>query len=101
MLGAWLSFGYRKTVMKFTDLTLIEEDRLEPPLRLLFAGFLTLVLSLFFFRQAIVVEFGPFSTKEVGLDPVVSFLAGVMCGFSEKALPSQFAEQATRLFTKQ
>jgi hypothetical protein len=100
MLGVWLSFASRKAQMGFEDLTLIEKDQLEPPLRLFFIGFLTVLLGLFFYREAIVVEFGPLSTKGVGVDPVVSFLVGAMCGFSEQALPSEFARQASRLFER-
>src|SRR5262249_53369472 len=38
MAGAWASFASRRVVLGFFDLVRLEEDQIEPPLRLIFAG---------------------------------------------------------------
>jgi hypothetical protein len=48
MVGAWCSFASRKVVLTFFDLGQLEEDRIDPPLRLIFAGMLTSILGLVF-----------------------------------------------------
>jgi hypothetical protein len=55
MAGVRLSFGARKTSIRFEDLHILEEDRLEPLVRLVFAGLLTLVLALLFSTQAVTI----------------------------------------------
>ena len=37
MVGVWLSFGARKTVLRFEELHIVEKDRLEPVVRLILA----------------------------------------------------------------
>jgi hypothetical protein len=37
MLGIWLSFGTRKPTLKFEELHILEEDRLEPVVRIAFS----------------------------------------------------------------
>ncbi len=94
MVGVWLSFGSRKVVFKFEDLHIPEQDRLEPAIRLIFAGLLTLTLGLVFTREMVVVTIGKVMTSQIGTDRVVALLMGIFCGVSELALPSKIRKQA-------
>lgn len=97
MAGVWLSYGYRKTTLSFADLAIPESDRLDPPLRLAFAGLLTLVLGLLLYKNVISIEIAGFKTDDIGVDPAVSLLIGVLCGISELILPAKVAKKAEEL----
>jgi hypothetical protein len=86
MLGVWLSFAITKVELDFEDLAILEKDRLEPLLRLLFTGGLAVVFGLLFIKRALVVELGALSSSSVGSDHVVAFLIGVMLGLNERII---------------
>ena len=94
MAGVWLSFGARKTVLGFDDLNILESDRLEPSIRLIFAGLLTMILGLLFFKKAVVVTVGAVTTSDLATDIPVALIIGCLAGFSELALPGKVAKQA-------
>jgi hypothetical protein len=95
--GLWLSCAYRKTKMQFEDLTLIEEDRLEPPVRIIFVMLITMFMGFICYKGGATFTIGDISTKAIGTDPIVAVILGGLFGFSEQALPSQLARQAASL----
>ncbi len=95
MAGVWLSFGARKTILRFEDLHIPEEDRLEPKVRLVFAGLLTLIVALLFSLKAVVVNLGSISSDQINTSIKMALLVGALGGFSEKALSSAVAKQAS------
>ena len=97
MAGVWLSFGARKTSFRFEDLHIPEQDRLEPFVRLFFAGLLTIILGLVFSLNAVSVTLGSISTSEINTKFRVALLIGMLCGFSEQVLSSKVAKQASSL----
>jgi hypothetical protein len=97
MAGVWLSFGARKTFLRFEDLHILEEDRLEPTIRLIFAGLLTVIVGLFFSLKVLTVNFGSINTDQINVSVKLALLIGLLGGFSEKALSSTVARQASRL----
>ena len=96
-VGVWLSFGVRKTELKFEDLNILEKDRLDPSVRLFFTGFLTTFIGLLFSTGAVSIEFGKISTDLFSSNLQVAILIGLICGFSEKALPSKISKQAAAI----
>jgi len=100
MAGVWVSFGARKTVFSFEDLHIPEEDRMEPLVRLVFAGLLTIIVSLLFSTHAIEVTMGAIKSSDLEKRSDVAFLIGMLCGFSEKALSSQVGKQASALLAE-
>lgn len=98
LLGIWLSFGARKTILSFEELTTIEEDRLEPIMRLIFVGLIALVFSLLFYKEAIVIELGSISTKQISKDSFISIIFGVFLGLSEKIIGQKITKKASSLF---
>jgi len=97
MVGVWLSFGVRKTILKFENLAVIEEDRLEPTIRLIFTGLLTTMIGLLLFTEVIKINVGSVSSTDLSSNISVAILIGMICGFSEKALPDKIKEQANKL----
>lgn len=98
MLGIWISFGARKTVLTFEELTTIEKDRLEPAIRMVFAGSISMVFALLFYKQAIVIEFGNISTKEISSDAFVSLIFGIFLGLGEQILGKKLTKRAASIF---
>jgi hypothetical protein len=94
MAGVWLSFGYRKTLFQFDDLIVIEADRLEPTVRLVFAGLMTLLIGAFFYKKAITIVVGEVSTAQIADDPMIALILGAVCGFSELVLGTKVAQRA-------
>jgi len=97
MAGVWLSFGARKASFSFEDLHIPEQDRLEPFVRLFFAGLLTIILGLVFSLDVVTVTLGSISTSEINTKFRVALLIGMLCGFSEQVLSSKVAKQASSL----
>ena len=96
MAGVWLSFGARKNQFTFDDLAIPEKDRLEPIVRLAFAGLLTTILGLSFSLEGFVVQLGKLSSTEINSSGRVSLLIGMLCGFSEQALGLKVSQEAAR-----
>lgn len=97
MPGVWLSFGARKTQLSFENLHIIEEDRLEPVIRLSFAGLLTLIIGLLFSLGVVNIELGSISTFDINSDFRVTVLIGLLCGFSEQVLSEKVKKYAVEL----
>ena len=101
MAGVWLSFGARKIVLSFSDLHILEKDRLNPIIRLIFAGLLTIVIGLFLSTGGLVMEMGTLSTKSFSSSPQVALLIGLLCGLSEQALSMKVSQRAKQLLMLQ
>jgi hypothetical protein len=97
MLGVWLSFGSRKPVLKFEELHILEEDRLEPMVRLIFASMLAATVALVFYLHVANITLGSLSTDRIATDPWAALLFGVLSGISEKALSTNVSRQAAVL----
>jgi hypothetical protein len=98
MAGVWLSYGARKTLFRFEDLNIPEEDRLEPWVRLIFTGLLSLAFGLLFSTGAVSVTIGKISTEEFVGKTQVALLIGLILGFSEQTLPTALAARAASFF---
>ena len=94
-LGVWLSYGIRTTTFSLSDLTLTDSDRLLPGMRLLFAGFLTMLLGIVFVLPLVEVKIATFSITDVASYPMLAFLVGSFCGISELLLPTAVAKRAS------
>ncbi len=99
-LGVWLSYGIRTSEFSIEDLTVTDDDRLQPAIRLLFAGTLTMILGIVFVLGLIQVSVGNFSLTDFSANPMLGFLVGTFCGVSELLLPSTVGKQATEFIGK-
>jgi hypothetical protein len=98
MVGAWCSFASRKVALTFFDLGQLEEDRIDPPLRLIFAGLLTSVMGLVFVTGFANVVIGTFEGAKILHSGSIALLAGALSGMAEKALPAAVMQRAQSLF---
>lgn len=99
MAGVWLSFGSRKTVLGFFDLHILEEDRLEPTLRLVFAGLLALLAGLLFSTKMATLTVGQLDFSEFESDARLALLLGAFAGLSEKLLSQSVAKKAADMLS--
>jgi hypothetical protein len=100
MVGTWASFASRRVTLGFHDLVALEEDRVEPALRLLFAGTLTMILGLVFSTGMADIEIGSFAASQLKVSGAVALLTGAFAGISEKALPSAILSRASTIIPK-
>jgi len=99
MAGVWLSFGTRKPIISFDSLHILEEDRLEPIVRLLFAGLLALIIALGFYLKVATVKLGDLTTDQLASSPWVACFLGLLSGVGEKALSTKVTKQAAALLS--
>jgi hypothetical protein len=97
MGGCWVSFGARKPNISFEDLQVLEQDRVEPTLRLIFAGLVAETLALLLSTGAVDVKIGVLSASTLMSSYKVALLVGVLCGLAEQALPSKMLKRANDL----
>jgi hypothetical protein len=94
MVGVWLSFGIRKTILTFENLHILEEDRMEPIIRLIFAGLLTVTIGLLFALKIISVKIGSVNSEDLISNSLLALLIGILCGVVEKTLAIKVKKQA-------
>jgi hypothetical protein len=99
MAGAWASFASRKVTLSFADLISLEEDKIEPPLRLIFVGVLTTILALIFTTGVADVEVGTFKASALMHSGSIATLLGAFAGLAEKVLPSAVMSRASSVIT--
>jgi hypothetical protein len=92
-LGCWLSFSLRRVTLRFEDLAALEEDRLDPGIRVLFVALLTTVVGLLFWTQAIAVKLGDFSS-DFRVNGAYALLIGALCGIAERGLATAVTRRA-------
>lgn len=101
MIGAWCSFATRKVALSFFDLPRLEEDMVDPPLRLIFSGLLTFILGLVFTTGFANLIVGTFEGAKLLTDGSVALLLGALSGLAEKALPAAVMQRAQSIFHAQ
>lgn len=94
-VGSWLSFCLRKVTLDVYDLPRLRNDRVEPVLRLIFAGALGLILGLIFILNIAAIEIGQLSTRNIQTDGLIALLIGVFCGLSEQTLATVVTGRAS------
>lgn len=95
--GVWASFAARNVTIGFFSLPALEEDKLEPAIRLAFSCILSTILVLAFEVKIITVIAGAFNSSEVLRSGGSSLLVGALAGIAEKALPSAVTRAASDL----
>jgi hypothetical protein len=93
-LGTWLSFSIRRPQLSFWDLAKLEEDSLDPSIRLVFVAGLTVVVGLLLATKAVVVTIGGFNSAFLD-SGTTAVLIGCLCGIGEMGLPTILARRAS------
>lgn len=91
-IGTWLSFSIRRVSLSFEDLGVLEEDLLDPALRVVFVVAMTITACLLFWNSAINIEIG--ALKTAGLIGSKALLVGIFCGIAERALATAISGRA-------
>ncbi len=100
VVGTWLSFLLRRVTLTFDDLAVLEEDRLNPSIRVLFMVALVTVLGLLFWSQAIVAGIGTFQSAEaLHSHGAWALLMGLLAGIAERALGTAVSRRASDFVT--
>lgn len=86
MIGTWISFGARKVELNFDDLSIIEKDRLNPIIRLIFVGITSGILMLFISSGIIEFSIGGLGSKEIMDSIELQVLIGIIAGLIEYKL---------------
>jgi hypothetical protein len=97
-IGTWLSFSLRRPILTFDDLAVLEEDRLDPSLRILFMIGLTTVVGLLFWTHAVSVGMGELQSRDIlqGYG-TGALLIGLLAGIAERVLGTVISRRATDL----
>jgi hypothetical protein len=95
-IGTWLSFSIRRVQLRFFELAVLEEDRLNPGIRLLFVCGLTFTIGLLFWLEVVVINIGKFDTNFTN-SGTKAVLIGLLCGIAEKGLSTAVSRRATEL----
>jgi hypothetical protein len=91
-IGTWLSFSIRRVALSFEDLAILEEDLLDPSVRVLFVIALTITACLLFVTGAMNIEIGQLKTASF-VGPT-ALLIGVFFGIGERALATAISGRA-------
>lgn len=91
-IGTWLSFSIRRVQLSFEDLAILEEDLLDPSVRVLFVIALTVTACLLFVTGAMNIEIGLLKTSSF-VGPT-ALLIGVFFGIGERALATAISGRA-------
>lgn len=93
-VGTWLSFSLRRPVLSFLDLATLEEDRLDPGLRVLFVTALASIVGLLLWTGAVTIGVGTFTTINFG-HGATAFLIGLLLGIAERTMATAVEKRAT------
>jgi hypothetical protein len=95
-IGTWISFSVRQVQLSFDDLLMLEEDSLDPPMRVIFVIALTLTACLLFWTGTINLEVGGLKTNPQEFKQAGSgaLLIGLFAGLSERALATAISGRA-------
>lgn len=97
-IGTWLSFSLRRSTLAFEDLAVLEEDRLDPGMRVLFMVGLTTVVGLLFWTGAVNFGVGGLQAAEaVQAHGAGALLIGLLAGIAERALGDAVSRRAKDL----
>lgn len=97
MVGTWISFGARKFLIEFEQLSILEEDMMGPRLRLLYVGLSSIVFVLLLNSEIININIGNASTKNLKGNTELQIILGVLCGLVESRIGISIYEKAKKV----
>lgn len=100
MIGTWLSFGVRRTVLTVSDLSNLEADMVEPSIRLIFTGLIATTICFMFICGLVNVAVGDLKSANLLAHGTTAMLIGMLLGVSEQALPGALTRRASQFVTE-
>lgn len=101
LLGTWISFGARKFNITFDQLSLLEEDMMEPAIRLIYIGVCAIVFMLFLNIQLISFGIGNVSTLTIKENCEIQLSIGVLCGLIESKIGINIYQKAVNILSNE
>jgi hypothetical protein len=93
--GTWLSFLIRRADLTFDDLAVLEEDRLNPSIRVLFMIGLAVITGLLFWARAVIFVLGDFeSSQAIYSHGAWTLLLGLLIGVAERTMGTAVGKRA-------
>ena len=99
LLGTWISFGARKFNITFEQLSLLEEDMMDPALRLIYIGVCSMVFMLFLNTQLVSFGIGNISTLTIKESWEIQLSIGVLCGLIESKIGINIYQKAVNILS--
>lgn len=95
-IGTWLSFSIRRVELTFEQLAALENDQVDPGLRVLFVIGLTIIAYLLFWTGMVTIDVGGLKVSANGFKTAgsVAVIFGLFCGLSERALATAISGRA-------
>jgi hypothetical protein len=100
MIGTWLSFGLRRSKILFKDLSALEEDMMEPAVRLIFTGLIAITIAFVFRTGMVNVNIGGLNSANLLANGSSALLIGMLLGVSELALPGMLTRRASQFVSE-
>jgi hypothetical protein len=100
MIGTWLSFGLRRSKIVFKDLSALEEDMMEPAVRLIFTGLIAITIAFVFATGMVNVTVGGLNSAHLLANGSSALLIGMLLGVSELALPGVLTRRASQFVSE-
>ncbi len=88
MLGTWVSFAARNPAIEFSQLSILETDRISPTIRLIYIGLCAIIFALFLSSGIVALAVGGFSTANIASSINTQFVIGLLCGLTESKIGS-------------
>lgn len=101
LIGTWISFGARKFSITFEQLSLLEEDMMEPWIRLLYIGVCSIVFMLFLNTQLISIGIGGITTATISNSIEIQLSIGVLCGLVESKIGINIYKKAVTILSNE
>jgi hypothetical protein len=100
MIGTWLSFGLRRPKLAFKDLDALEDDMVEPGVRLIFTGLIAITIAFIFSSGMVNVSIGGLNSASLLAHGSSALLIGMLLGVSEQALPGILTKRASQFVSE-
>ena len=100
LIGTWLSFGLRRMRMTFKDLAALEDDMMEPAIRLVFTGLIAITIAFIFATGMVNINVGGLNSAHLLTNGSSALLIGLLLGVSEQALPSALTRRASQFVSE-
>lgn len=99
MLGVWISVAASRGRLTFNDLPTVVGRFREPLIRLIFTGFLGIVLGWFLAANLIGITFADLDFSEFVSKPLTALVLGTVSGISEKALSVRLIARSSEIIS--
>ena len=100
ILGTWVSFGARKYNLSFKELSIIENDNVNPPIRLIFISLCSIIVMLFLQTEIVNISIGNKGPQSINESVEIQMSLGVIIGLVEYKVSKKLFTKANSVMDK-